>query len=128
LHLVDVTASRAAERPVLNARAGLGDALDLHCRLTHQAAPKRSSAERQCGFWKLANDAPLLIGGSATLSVTESQCQGGDVKTVRFVGRHRKSIRIGVAGTVIPYTSIMRCNSLERQHEVLARLVDRHLG
>jgi hypothetical protein len=33
---------------------------------------------------------PLLIGGRATLSVTESQCQVGDAEIVGFRGRPRR--------------------------------------
>jgi hypothetical protein len=92
LRLVDVTAPRAAERPVLKAHAGLGNALYLHLRLTYRAAAIRGSAQRECRFWKLGHDAPLLTGGSATLSVTESQRHVGDAKTVRFVRRSRKRL------------------------------------
>jgi len=48
LRLVDVTAPRAAERPVLKARSGLGNALNLYLRLTYRAAAIRGSAQREC--------------------------------------------------------------------------------
>ena len=78
LHLVDATAPRAAERPVFKAHASLGDTLDLHRPLAHQAQASGGSARQQCMFLKLGHDA-LQRGGSATLSVTD---KGQAVRTM----------------------------------------------
>jgi hypothetical protein len=37
LHLVDMTAPNAAERPMLKTRAGFGDPLDFNARLAYRA-------------------------------------------------------------------------------------------
>jgi hypothetical protein len=72
LHLVDATAACAAECPVLKARAGRRNTLDLQWRLAYQAAAPRDSALRQYRFWKLGHNAPPLWAESAPLSVTDS--------------------------------------------------------
>ena len=60
LHLVDATAAYAVECPVLKARTGRRDTLELHWRLAYQATVPRGSALRQYRFGKLGHDAPPL--------------------------------------------------------------------
>ena len=45
---------------MLKARAGLGNALDLHWRSSYQAAAMRGSAQRQCRCLKFGHDASEL--------------------------------------------------------------------